>query len=75
MSYVLDGIKTAMVARDGADGELGYVPARWECPCGWGSAYSIFGSAPESNHQILAALRFHYTHCPQARTPEPESET
>ena len=66
MSYVLDGIPTAMTVLDDAvqckpilnraTGVVTYSEsAVIECPCGWRAGAE------------LNALRFHYTHCPQAK--------
>lgn len=61
MSYVLDGIKTAMM-------ELETPLLRVDCPCGFSKVgtYDL-----EGKERWRAALRFHYTHCPQARLPAP----
>ena len=65
MTYVLDGIKTAMVKVFDDDG------ITVTCPCGediceWDP---MDGSMEERAYMFnaWAALRFHYTHCPQAR--------
>ena len=65
MSFVLDGIPTAMVESDynGFDGsKLG---DQVECPCGWVKVTSPRDMAEDES--VAAALRFHYTHCSRAR--------
>ena len=56
--YVLDGIKTAMV-------EGGYGALAVACPCGWTAPIIDIYCTPDPH-----ALRFHYTHCPQAKADE-----
>jgi len=58
--YVLDGIETAMV-----EGTPCWHKDKVLCPCGfWVSLNDVQGWYPP-----LAALRFHYTHCPKAKCP------
>ena len=54
MSYVLDGIETAMEEQD-----WGTFRAI-NCPCGWSYQRKVDNAG-------RAALRFHYTHCPKAK--------
>jgi hypothetical protein len=75
--YVLDGIRTALRSSP-AQESVGDGLVAIECRCGW----RTFGPDPlhpfylryagnwtlDSNAH-LAALRFHYTHCPSARLP------
>ncbi len=65
MSYVLDGIKTAIdqdsrlihnVVTKAVMGTM----VTYECPCGW-KLTSVGGDDER------VALRFHYAHCPQAK--------
>lgn len=50
---------------DGIETAMAHKPfGAWEtilCPCGWKA--SVYDAG---------ALRFHYTHCPKARTPTPQ---
>lgn len=67
MTYILDGIKTAMDWRFTVNTDYMKFGASFPehvvtCPCGeW---VHTGGHA-----DFLPALRFHYTHCPQARLP------
>jgi hypothetical protein len=67
MSYVLDGIRTAMVWAEDV------VPPTLRCPCGWAGAALAQWSGRYSNQDPLA-LRFHYEHCRQARGFAPADE-
>ena len=66
MTYVLDGIKTAMVKT--VHGDKGVLDI--DCPCGWGTVWPQLRSWDEVEADS-AALRFHYTHCPEARLAAP----
>ena len=60
MTYVLDGIKTAMVEEPCDDG---FIPGKWiDCPCGF--------RVIRTDHLDRPALRFHHDNCVQARIPE-----
>ena len=73
MSYVLDGIETAMEetreqAHEGSKEWLYGV----KCPCSW--SYYVGASSHGEGRPYLPdierskpALRFHYTHCPKAK--------
>lgn len=66
MSYVLDGIETAMTKT--VDGQFVLIV----CPCGWEGGWensSIARGVPGYHNGREAALRFHYTHCPKAKAP------
>ena len=63
MTYELDGIKTAMVVLVD-DCFMG------SCPCGWESRSWLKERRTEPGQELLASLRFHYTHCPKARGEE-----
>lgn len=69
MRLTLHGIPTAMEIEDytGLDGiRLGRTTS---CPCGWAlTSYDSRGTDQEG----LAALRFHYEHCPQAKVVDPQ---
>ena len=65
MTYVLDGIQTAMVETPQSAGGFALWP-KIECPCGW-----VAPGADVNNQPDLAALRFHYQNCPQARPKKP----
>ena len=67
MSYVLDGIVTAMEHEAPAEGVIGEIV---QCPCGRSVAATFRGERLDR-----AALRFHYTWCPKARTPTPSEAT
>lgn len=69
MSYVLDGIPTAMVKyHEGGHDLAGH--REWvECPCGFRSPMSSFSDREPDP----AALRFHYTHCPKAKKETPDA--
>lgn len=58
--YVLDGIKTAMKTNKRPDHMM--VPYV-ECSCGW-----------EGSQMDADAIRFHFTHCTQARPPTDEGK-
>ena len=66
MSYVLDGIKTAMVK--GVDRAI-------TCSCGWRCSAPAFVETYGELAVLVTdeRLRFHYTHCPQAKVA-PEAE-
>lgn len=59
MSYVLDGIKTAMEEQEEWLGR-----ARVLCLCEWWAAWDNYD---EYILRALPAIRFHYTHCEDAR--------
>jgi hypothetical protein len=70
VSYVLDGIETAMEDGyheiSGGSGEYSH----WvKCECGWGFAYATSHRSgfPVVEPSYLDSLRFHYTHCWYAR--------
>lgn len=69
MSYVLNGIKTAMV--EAKSGDRYNYRHSVTCPCGWVTTSSGGGIAWQDVN--VSALRFHYTHCPQAKVA-PEAE-
>ena len=68
--YMLDGIRTAMTWQHPEYGRWfrsGYWTIR--CPCGYGTmTKGLHGSGEDIEHH--ARLRFHYTHCPQAKSEE-----
>lgn len=69
-AYELDGIRTAMTKTVESDRDLIFVT----CPCGYEVA-QVTRPAPEKlptfqsirRESFYAALRFHFTHCPQAK--------
>ena len=63
MSYVLDGIETAMEIVE----TMGCDPREVvsTCPCGWSTMRIV--KNPSEALEVYASARFHYTHCPQAR--------
>lgn len=66
--YVLDGIPTAMTREAERHYSTYHVIS---CSCGWGTVVrdrdERFGRVEYTEH--MARLRFHYTHCPDARMP------
>lgn len=56
----LHGITTAMMWGGGEDWEWEWGVATVRCPCGWSH------DTPSRNMDD-AAIRFHYTHCPEAK--------
>ena len=62
-AYPLDGIKTAMDEDESDD-----LVTKVDCPCGWRTLWVDYGEYLDRLH----ALRFHYTHCPQARVAPTE---
>lgn len=71
MSYVLDGIETAMVEGDMVT--MGAIMGTtYACPCGhstadWRSTTADLEEVRAVEESLLAELRFHYAHCEQAR--------
>ena len=63
MSYKLDGIETAFVAKQ-VEVEGRNIATQWYCPCGWISETTII-LTPTS--KVTPSLRFHYTQCPDAQ--------
>lgn len=59
MSYVLDGIKTAMELRSYGEITMAVCPCGWESQR-WQSWQDRVGS------ELSASMRFHYAHCPKA---------
>ena len=59
--YVLDGIKTAMEVQNDE------FQVRAKCACG-----AEWFNTTRDLHEQRASLRFHYTHCPQAKVVRTE---
>ena len=70
MSYVLDGIPTAMVEEhETVGGHSNGSTVR--CPCGW-QRWDVSSFTEDYRSTARSVLRFHYTHCEMARVTDQE---